>query len=360
MSSSDHASTAASTQSIRAKLDPTWEHCTQIPNKKEGGKSRLKCLYCAKEFAGGGINRMKQHLAGKRGDAISCKNVPRDIRFRLEENLKEIEGKRTKKQDYPTKTEDSLFRGNDSNMEEMAPPQSQERVIEANVPSSSQLRKRKASESLEKFYAQGQSRVHNQNKKCIYAIAAIGPDYKVPNYHAVRSKILQDMKKEVQLLVDECRSFWAETGCTIMADDWQDQKNRQLINFLIYCPRRIVFIKSVDASDIVKDAQNLCNLFMDMVAFAGANNIVNLVTDNAANYKAAGRLLNDKYPSIFWSSCAAHCLNLILADIDDQQRVNVVEGEGIDLGSFSQEDDDSYNSDVDAFEPNHAWINQVD
>ncbi|XP_054822674.1 uncharacterized protein LOC129320986 isoform X1 [Prosopis cineraria] len=60
---------------------------------------------------------------------------------------------------------------------------------------------------------------------------------------------------------------------------------------------------------------------MDMVAFAGANNIVHLVTDNAANYKAAGRLLNDKYPSIFWSPCAAHCLNLILADIGKMEIV---------------------------------------
>ncbi|XP_054820636.1 uncharacterized protein LOC129319559 [Prosopis cineraria] len=53
----------------------------------------------------------------------------------------------------------------------------------------------------------------------------------------------------------------------------------------------MVFMKSVDASDIVNDAQNLCNLFMDMVAFASADNVVHL------------------------SPCATHCLNLILSDI---------------------------------------------
>ncbi|XP_039145559.1 uncharacterized protein LOC120282778 [Dioscorea cayenensis subsp. rotundata] len=37
--------------------------------------------------------------------------------------------------------------------------------------------------------------------------------------------------------------------------------------------------------------------------------------DNATNYKAARRLLYDKYPNILWTPCAAHCLNLMLKDI---------------------------------------------
>jgi len=39
------------------------------------------------------------------------------------------------------------------------------------------------------------------------------------------------------------------------------------------------------------------------------------VTDNAANYVTAGKLLIEEFPSIFWSPCAAHCINLILQDI---------------------------------------------
>ncbi|GKV26461.1 hypothetical protein SLEP1_g35752 [Rubroshorea leprosula] len=147
------------------------------------------------------------------------------------------------------------------------------------------------------------------------AIAAIGPGYKAPSYHAMRSNLLHNLKQEVQLLVNSYRNIWAETGCTIMRDGWQDQKNRQLINFLVYCPRGITFVKSVDASDVVKDASMLCNLFRELVEFVGSDNVVHLVTDNAANYKKAGRLLNDIYPTIFWSPCAAHCLNLILSDI---------------------------------------------
>ena len=47
----------------------------------------------------------------------------------------------------------------------------------------------------------------------------------------------------------------------------------------------------------------------------GVENIVHMVTDNVANYVAAGRLLMEEFPLIFWSSCATYCINLILQDI---------------------------------------------
>ena len=50
-----------------------------------------------------------------------------------------------------------------------------------------------------------------------------------------------------------------------MADGWTDTKHRSLINFLVYCPRGMVFVKSVDASDIVKSTRNLFNLFDEVV-----------------------------------------------------------------------------------------------
>jgi hypothetical protein len=42
---------------------------------------------------------------------------------------------------------------------------------------------------------------------------------------------------------------------------------------------------------------------------------VQLVTDNGSNYKAAGRILMDRIPHLFWTPCAAHCLDLMLEDV---------------------------------------------
>ncbi|XP_031396733.1 uncharacterized protein LOC116207778 [Punica granatum] len=76
-----------------------------------------------------------------------------------------------------------------------------------------------------------------------------------------------------------------------------------------------VFLKSVDASDASKTGDMLYKLFREVVLFVGQENVVHFVTDNAANYVAAGRLLEQEFKTIFWSPCAAYYINLILSDI---------------------------------------------
>ncbi|KAL0461872.1 UNVERIFIED_CONTAM: hypothetical protein Slati_0074800, partial [Sesamum latifolium] len=49
----------------------------------------------------------------------------------------------------------------------------------------------------------------------------------------------------------------------------------------------------------------------------GPSNVVQFVTDNASNYIAAGYMIEQKYPHIVKTSCAAYCLDLILEDIDE-------------------------------------------
>jgi hypothetical protein len=71
-------------------------------------------------------------------------------------------------------------------------------------------------------------------------------------------------------------------------------------------------LKTVDVSNVSKTARLLYQLFREVVLYVGVENIVHMVTDNAANYVAAGKLLMEEFPSIFWSPCAAHCINLIL------------------------------------------------
>ncbi|KAL0346013.1 UNVERIFIED_CONTAM: hypothetical protein Sradi_4432600 [Sesamum radiatum] len=152
-------------------------------------------------------------------------------------------------------------------------------------------------------------------------VASIGHGYTGPSYHALRVSLLKDAKKQVELIVDSFRNRWIETGCTIMGDGWKDSRQRPLINFLVYCPSGISFIKSVDVFAIESTAENLCNLFAEIVEIVGVKNVVHLVTNNAANYKAAGRLLSKRFSTICWSPCAAHCVNLIFKDFGELSHV---------------------------------------
>ncbi|KAF1894696.1 hypothetical protein Lal_00020988, partial [Lupinus albus] len=155
----------------------------------------------------------------------------------------------------------------------------------------------------------------------IDALCSMGPSYKGPNYYRVRGHLVNKWVEDVKILVNDYRSIRKRTGCTLMADGWTDRSRRTLINFLVYCPKGIVFVKSVDTSHASKTADLLFKLFKEVVMYVGPENIVHIVTDNAANYVAAGRLLEKEFPHLFWSPCAAHCVNLMFQDIGKLQEV---------------------------------------
>ena len=48
------------------------------------GKKLLIHNFCEKVMKGGGINRMKMHLAGQSGDVAPCKKMPNDVMFVFE------------------------------------------------------------------------------------------------------------------------------------------------------------------------------------------------------------------------------------------------------------------------------------
>jgi hypothetical protein len=95
-----------------------------------------------------------------------------------------------------------------------------------------------------------------------------------------------------------------------------------MINFLVYCKAGTVFWKSVDASGKVKNANYLFQLMDSMVEEIGEKRVVQVVTDNAAAYKLAGSMLMEKREHLYWVPCSAHCIDLMLEDICED---NVVE-----------------------------------
>ena len=75
-------------QTIRSKIDPTWEHVFE--EIYTNGRKALICLYCKKITKGGGIHRMKQHLARVKWDIGPCKSIPLDVRFWMENSLQKF------------------------------------------------------------------------------------------------------------------------------------------------------------------------------------------------------------------------------------------------------------------------------
>ena len=85
-----------------------------------------------------------------------------------------------------------------------------------------------------------------------------------------------------------------------------------------------MFLKSVDASDRVKDANLLFQPLDEVIMKVGVTNVVQVITDNASNYVLASKMLERKHKTIFWTPCVAHCIDLMLEDISKHDWVKDV------------------------------------
>ena len=112
------------------------------------------------------------------------------------------------------------------------------------------------------------------------------------------------MQKEIVTIDEYLKEFkqsWVRTRCTIMSNGWTDQKGRTFLNFLVSFPQGTMFLRSRDASDQVKDANMLFCLLDEVVEETGEANVVLIIIDNASNYVLAGKMLEEKHKTIFWT-----------------------------------------------------------
>ncbi|XP_057761024.1 uncharacterized protein LOC130981445 [Arachis stenosperma] len=286
---------------------------------------------------GGGIHRFKLHLAGKGGDIESCRKVPAVVRRRFHQSIEELRSKKRKTQEQYAKSYNA-FDEVEREFDEIERNEKQQQQQKSGVPAPSS-RKGKQVKGLQSYFPsattpRAQPTIKNvlQSKKIVEkcdiaiakwmmdafvpfnainsayyqpmidAIASMGAGYKGLNYPRVCGYLLSKLVEDVRKIIDGYREIWKQTG--------------------FYCPKGTIFLKSVDAFNVSKTADALFKLFRDAVLFVGLENVVHIVTENAANYVAAERLLEAEFPKLYWSPCAAHSVNLMFQDIGKLQEVS--------------------------------------
>ncbi|XP_057834062.2 uncharacterized protein LOC131044700 [Cryptomeria japonica] len=138
---------------------------------------------------------------------------------------------------------------------------------------------------------------------------------KGPGNEKVRGTLLDKEVKRVEDALKPIRDSWVDTGVTIVSDEWKDAKNRPLINVITVSPKGAMFLKVVDCEGQVKDGQFIAEILISAIESVGPRNVVQVITDNARNCRAAGLLGEERYDHIFWTPCAVHSLNLMLQRI---------------------------------------------
>lgn len=313
------------------RSDPGWEHGIEV-NK---ALKRVQCKHCKKVYSGG-VFRLKHHLAGTHIDAEPCLQAPNDVKEKMRALLQSYEEEAEKRRRMVNDIGDDIEEEASYEM-----PRRKGKGIMDSFVSNTNPKKQTTLNQL--YKKEERDEVCQQVARFFYTsaipfnvvnnpefplmcekIAKFGIGFKPPSYHEVRVKLLKKEVTSVVKLLEEHKDEWRRTGCTIMSDGWTDKQRRTICNFLVNSPKGSVFLTSLDTSDISKTADKVFEMLDRVVEEVGEENVVQVVTDNAANYKAAGEKLMEKRKRLFWTPCAAHCIDLMLEDFDKKLKVHSV------------------------------------
>lgn len=344
------------------KHDIAWKHCQMFKN---GDRVELKCIYCGKMFRGGGIHRIKEHLAGFRGNASTCLRVPPDVRLIMQESLDGVVMKKRKKQKLaeevstlnPNATDLDTYNnpcGLNTEVDLLPVPDTQ---LNSNLSLLVNREEGTSRRGRKKGKIRKGSALANHNvvpvrvsnplhvaigrfffdvgvpldavnsiyfQPMIDAILFQGAGAVVPTPHDLRTAVLKSSVEEVRNDIDQRMGTWSKTGCSLLVDEWVLEKGKTLIGFLVYCPERTIFLRSVDITDIINSTDALYELIKEVVEEVGVRNVLQVVTNSEDRYVVVGKRLTNTFPTIFWTPCAARCIDLMLEDIRKLDRINKV------------------------------------
>ncbi|CAN6923330.1 unnamed protein product [Brassica oleracea] len=357
------------------KQDNAWKHCEIY---KYGDRLQMRCLYCRKMFKGGGITRVKEHLAGIKGQGVICDQVPEDVRLFLRQCIEgtvrrqrkrrhstsaepeslplpalppceaepmmmvvqsdvnngftspestdvvvQNEG-RTKQRPYRRKKAAFLENGSSSNNNGLIGTDMDTNLVPVAISSVKNI-VHPASKDRENAVHMAVGRflfgigadfdaVNSANlQPMIDAIASGGYGVSAPTHDDLRGWILKSCVEETTREVEDCKAMWKRTGCSVLVEELSsDHKGLKVLNFLVYCPEKTVFLRSVDASEILSCPDKLFELLRDVVEEVGSTHVVQVITKSDDHYAAAGKKLMGEYGSLYWVPCAAHCLDNML------------------------------------------------
>ncbi|KAH1148002.1 hypothetical protein GYH30_042913 [Glycine max] len=294
------------------RIDIGWKHGTDVL----GNGKKVKCNYCSK-INNEGIFRFKHHLAGTRWDSESCASVPDEVKMLRMNVVAEVanasEKRRKLNSIHEEGTEGVEVESNSSQSGIQRKGmlafkgRGKAKFVQASGGEGVQA-------TLNKLYKKGdKDKVDDQCAEFWYTsaipfnviknpafakfcdmVGRYGVGYKPPSYHDIREKLLKRAMAKTDVMLQEFRDEWKKIGCSIMSDGWTDKKRRSICNFLLNRPKGTVFLYLLDTSDISKTADKVLKMLDDVVDFVGEENVVQVITDNAANYKAVGELLMHK------------------------------------------------------------------
>ncbi|XP_024014013.1 uncharacterized protein LOC112088091 [Eutrema salsugineum] len=310
-SGSDHIG-SSSVPSSESEEAPLWKYVTKLEKQgAKGGTWKFKCNIC-NEIRQGSYYRVKAHLLGLSGHGISvCKKATRIEKLEMQRLEDEFEKKKaesgSKEVPLPCENDGASFQKRKSCLSPI--------VAAYGIQARDQL-----DQEIGRMFFTGclpfnLAKNPHYHRAFQFAAASKIDGYVPPGYNKLRTTLLQKEKENVEKLLVPLKGTWKERGVTIVSDGWSDPTRKPLINFIATSGSGSLFLKAVNCFGEVKDKYFISELMQEVINEVGHQNVVQIITDNAPNCKAAGEHIESLFPHIYWTPCVVHTLNLALKNI---------------------------------------------
>ena len=306
-------------QQAQEKKYPLWKYVTRKsgPGAKLGGGGNVvwTCNFCKNEFKST-YYRVKGHLLAQPCGLSACKGVNATKRRQLERE-DEVGLGRVEAASKKQKNDDPIpfLRKPSTAMPSKASKYGSGVATEATKKRGyltgpmDKIFKQEAREEMDltiafyfylNFISFNVARSPLFIEMCRGLVEKAPSGYMPPSSEKLRTTLLVKAKKEVDKILEPIKCTWPSSGVSIVSDGWTDTARHPLINFMVSSLNGPVFLKAVDALGKYKDAEYMGDLFITIIEDVGVDTVVQIITDNAPVCKAAGMIVEAKYPQVFY------------------------------------------------------------
>ncbi|XP_010462861.1 PREDICTED: uncharacterized protein LOC104743486 [Camelina sativa] len=307
---------------------PLWIYVNKIEKMVGGGSWRFECKFCSTKYSGSNW-RATTHLLkdGAKGikECLKVTSQQRaNMRKLVDECKKRIQRAAPKTVLLPSSTRNASHSSLDYDMSYIVPIANEldpkrRKTMDSPLAKAFKNEEREQcdGEVARMYYTGGLSfnlarNPHYQNS---YKRASNIPGYVPPGYEALRTGLLQKEKKNLELHLQPLKNSWKQKGVSICSDGWSDPQRRPIFNLLAANESGPMMLRAINTHGETKTGEMIAELIIDCIKEVGHESVIQVVTDNAANCVKAGSLISAKYPTIFWTPCVVHTLNLALKNI---------------------------------------------
>ncbi|KAJ9561019.1 hypothetical protein OSB04_006179 [Centaurea solstitialis] len=313
-SQSQHSDSLEETQGSTTDQPPLWDNVTKLEKLAggAGGSWKFKCNFC-NESRQGSYSRVRAHLLGIKGFGISiCKKTTAADKANMKRLEDAYEQKKLESQAKEVEFPCEAGVGSKKRKGISTPI---ERAFGV------EIRDQLDQEIARMFYTGGLpfNLARNPHYFRAFQFAANNKidGYVPPGYNKLRTTLLQKEKDNVHRLLQPLKSTWKEKGVTIVSDGWSDPTRKPLINFMATSGNGPLFLKAVNCFGEIF----IADLMKEVINEVGHQNVVQIITNNATNCKAAGEIIESQFPHIYWTPYVVHTLNLALKNICSPRNV---------------------------------------